>query len=69
MDTSELTDRIYDTLLGNVGMSEYHVAITPDDITNQEVDARKGLIYLQIGLDVFELKVTKVADNSYFVSE
>ena len=63
MDVKELTNRIYDTLLGNVGMSQYHVAITPEDITNQEVFDRAGLIYLQIDNKVFELTICRINSN------
>lgn len=48
LTNKEITDRIFDTLLGNVGMSEIHVAFNPEDVVNQECNARDGVIVLQL---------------------
>jgi len=56
---SELTDQIYDTLLGNVGMSEYHVALDINEITNQVCDLVRDEIYIEMGSKTFKIKVTE----------
>jgi hypothetical protein len=40
----ETIDQIYDTLMGNVGMSPAHVKFDMDFVSFQEVDAGKGVI-------------------------
>jgi hypothetical protein len=40
----ECADQIYDTLMGNVGMSEYHTGFDLDQVEDQQVDADKGEI-------------------------
>ena len=62
----ELTDEIYDTLSGNVGLSVHHIALDPMRITRGEVDARKGKIVFQIDKkDVFEITVKQI-NPAYF---
>lgn len=65
LDLKELTDEIYDTLSGNAGMSEYHIALDPMRITKGEVDARQGKIVFQIGNDAFEIQIRQIK-KSYF---
>lgn len=40
----ELTNQIYDTLFGNVGMSEHHKAFEKDKAKEQMVQASSGKI-------------------------
>lgn len=59
---AELANQIYDTLMGNVGMSEYHTAFPIDKVANQFVTSRTGVIYLEIGNHAFTVTVRQVAD-------
>lgn len=65
IDAKEFTDRVYDMIAGNVGMSEYHVAIKPGDITQCEVNAPEGKMFFKVGRRVFKLTVQEVNPN-YF---
>ena len=59
---SELTNQVYDTLLGNVGMSEHHVALDINEITNQLCDPIRDEIYIQMGVKTFKIKITEEYD-------
>jgi hypothetical protein len=65
IDIPELTDRIYDTLMGNVGMSEHHVVFDPKDIEDCEVDARLGIIRFVIDDEMYEVRVKKTPRAAY----
>jgi hypothetical protein len=65
IDVPELTDRIYDTLMKNVGMSEHHVAFDVGDIQDCEVDARLGIIRFVINDEMYEIKVKKAPTQVY----
>ena len=41
---SEVTNQIYDTLMGNVGMSEFHTAFPAELVSEQECDAGNQVI-------------------------
>lgn len=43
-ELSDLADRIYDTLMGNVGVSEFHVGFDEVPLSFQEVNASSGII-------------------------
>lgn len=53
----ELMDRIYDTLMENVGFSEYHVKFNPEEVENQYVDAKKGFMYFEFEGKVYKLEL------------
>ena len=61
----ELTNQVYDTLAGNVGFSEFHVAFDPNTLDRCEVIDSLGEIYLQIGNQVYKLQVS-VDDPEHF---
>lgn len=63
MNTKELTDQIYDTLLGNVGLSKYHIALDTNKITNQFCDAIAGEIELEISGKLYKIKITQEKYN------
>lgn len=65
IDAEELANRIYDTLSGNVGTSEHHVALEPEHITQGEVNAPEGKMFFKVGKRVFKLTVQEVNPN-YF---
>lgn len=65
IDVEELTNQIYDTLVGNVGFSIYHVAFDSSTISESETDARLGLIRLQIEDEVFEMHIQRI-NPDYF---
>ena len=44
----EVVDRIYDTLLDNVGMSEHHKRLNVPDITASSVAAESGKITIHL---------------------
>ena len=62
-ELSDMTDKIYDTLLGNVGMSPAHESFDTVLLSEQECDARRGEItfWLENG-NVYQLKITKISD-------
>lgn len=58
---AEVTDRMYDTLMGNVGLSEHHVAFDPAEIQGQEVEAWAGKIrFVTNGGQAFIVTVEQV---------
>lgn len=57
-DVSEVTNQIYDTLMGNVGMSQYHTPFPLEKVGFCEVEARIGYIHFQLGALEYEVKVT-----------
>ena len=69
MTAQELTDQIFDTLMGNVGFSPAHVPFALDRVTNQECDARQGVILMEIDGSVFRITVECEIDGSYFKQE
>jgi hypothetical protein len=63
LEVMELTDQIYDTLMGLVGMSEHHVPMPDTDY--QFVDRTKGQIYLRFGKNAYLLTVKEVDLKSF----
>jgi len=62
-DAAGVTDRIFDTLMGNVGMSDYHLGFDNLTVTEQECDSKKGLITFWVNNGrVFQIKVTEIED-------
>lgn len=60
----EITNRIYDTLMQNVGMSRHHVAFNPEHVATQEVDARKGRIeFVMMDGDLVVITVRKISST------
>jgi hypothetical protein len=58
MENKEILDRIYDTLAGNVGMSEHHVKFDPDYI-------RVGdNVYFEIGDKAYTLTLEETTSES-----
>jgi hypothetical protein len=51
----ELCDQIYDTLMQNVGMSEFHIAFDPSMVDDCFVSAGEGHIHLEIGNKSFNI--------------
>lgn len=60
IDAEELANRIYDTLVGNVGVSKYHVALEPEHIDKCEVTADEGKMFFKIGRRTFKITVKEV---------
>lgn len=56
----ELINRIYDTLMQNVGMSIHHTAFPIDEIDYSEVDGRKHEMYFRIGDRAYTLTIKNV---------
>ena len=56
---STLTNQIYDTLMDNVGMSEYHERLNLDEIEYQEVNEANCTIQLGIDGEEFLVRVQK----------
>lgn len=56
----ELINQIYDTLMQNVGMSEYHTAFPIDDVDYSEVDTRQHEMYFRIGEHAYTLTIKSV---------
>ena len=48
MSVHELTDQIYDTLMGNVGLTIYHLPFLRDRVRNQWCDGSRGIIEMTI---------------------
>ncbi|MFW9958802.1 MAG: hypothetical protein ACFFCT_12085 [Candidatus Odinarchaeota archaeon] len=63
ISSNELADRIYDILINNVGMSEFHLPFLIDAVVNQEVGGNH--IVFQIGNKCLMVNVTEVNKN-YF---
>ena len=53
----ELCDRVYDTLMQNVGMSEFHIAFDPSLVDDCFVSAGEGYIHLEIGKKSFSITI------------
>jgi len=60
MTASELSDQIFDTLMGNVGMSKHHRAFDHSALEDQYVDSRAGEIVLVYPDKQFRIHVTEV---------
>lgn len=54
----ELMDRIYDTLMGNVGMSKCHVPFPAENIINQWVS--NGSMYFELWGKAFKVTIQEV---------
>lgn len=54
LDNSEITDRIYDTIMKNDQWP--HVMV--DDIESQFVDSHKGYIEMNYGNKIVEIRIT-----------
>ena len=65
ISTSDLTDRIYDTLMENVGFSEFHVPFPVERVANQFCDAQNRIIYLELDGKAYNITVeeTKVLED------
>lgn len=63
MSANELIDRIYDTLMQNVDMSEEHKPFPVDKVTNQEVGGNN--MVFQIGDQCFLVAVEEI-NPKYF---
>lgn len=59
-NSKELMDRIYDTLLGNVGLSEFHVAFPTNEVKNQWVNSNLHYMYFEIGKKAYRLVIEEV---------
>ena len=57
MDIKELTNQIYDTLMGNVGMSKYHVKFDHHQVSNCYVYADDGKFYFSIENNNYVLSI------------
>jgi len=65
IETDEILNQIYDTLMGLVGMSEYHVGFPTDRVKNQFIgsngnDNAEPTIYFELGRQAFELSIKRV---------
>lgn len=60
IDVKELTDEIYDVLMGNVGLSPYHVDFQRDKVTSAFCNASEGNIYLAFNHKAFEITVKPI---------
>jgi hypothetical protein len=63
MKESDLTNIVYDTLMGNVGISDAHIGLNLNDVENQEVDSTNCKIILTIDGEDFEIRVNKFYSN------
>lgn len=64
LDAKELTNRLYDTLMGNVGFSKFHLPFPADRIKNQWVGSPSGkedefYMYFEIGNKAYKLEITE----------
>ena len=58
-----ITNQIFDTLMENVGMSDFHIGFSPLLVIDQECDAEKGKItFWMIGGKVFQIEVKEIED-------
>jgi hypothetical protein len=65
MTKKQLTDTIYDTLMNNVGMSDYHVAFPLEDVTASSVAAESGKISMHFRFGkTFKITVEEVTNES-----
>jgi len=67
VNLKELTDQVYDLLLDNVGMSEFHVKFPffKEEIVNQEVNSDSGVILLQLGNKCYEISIKELNYNPF----
>ena len=59
-DNQEMVNQIYDTLMENVGMSEFHTAFPIDNIDYSEVNAQTGEMYFRVNDHAFTLTFKEV---------
>jgi hypothetical protein len=59
-EAEELINQVYDTLVGNVGMSEVHTGFPSDKLKWQFVDAGKSYIYLEFESVAYTLTLKEV---------
>jgi hypothetical protein len=59
-ESKELINQIYDKLLDNVGMSEFHTEFPIDKLKWQFVDEGKKVIYLEFESVAYELTLKEV---------
>ena len=57
LDRKEITDEIYDTLVGLVGLSPLHVPFCSDRVAHSEVIASEGIIRLEMGGKQYKITV------------
>ena len=69
VDAKELTDQIYDTLSGNVGMSEYHVMLDPMSIIMGECLNTQGEIRFKINGRYYLIQVSEIPCPEYWLDE
>jgi hypothetical protein len=54
---NEVFNQIYDTLLGNVGMSKHHTPFPLNNLTYQYIDTDQREIYFEFGDQAFSLSI------------
>ena len=69
LTNKEITNQIYDTLAGNVGMSKFHIAFDPENVSQSECNANDGVIVLQLEDGRNIQIVISNAPKNYFTQE
>jgi len=69
MNNEEITNRVYDTLAGNVGMSKNHIAFDPAIVQQAECNAKDGVIIFQLKNGKNIQIVISDAPKNYFSQE
>lgn len=69
LTNEEVTNQIYDTLAGNVGFSENHIAFNPANVLQAECNGKDGVIILQLSSGRNIQIVISDAPNNYFSQE
>ena len=54
---AEVTNQIYDTLMGNVGMSEFHTAFPTELVSEQDCDAGNQIIIINFTLNGISYRI------------
>lgn len=60
IDVEELSNQIYDTLIGCVGFSPEHRPFMRENVLEQEVSGKDGKIYLRFVHKCFEIQIKEV---------
>lgn len=55
----EVCDTIFDTLMGNVGMSEFHVPFDLPSVDDAECDSRLGIIKFEMKGKFYKMILTE----------
>ncbi len=66
---NELLNQVYDTIMGNVGMSRYHTPFPAKKVKNQFIGSNGNVgveptIYFEIGKKTFEITLKEI-DRKY----